>query len=220
MTAVGIDGRAVGALRVGLPGLHAVQADVLALDWAASVASLAATPAAGGVRRPLAVVGNLPNNIVAQILLSLLETPAGVVATTTVMVQTEVADRLVAPPRCKAYGILSVVAQLYASPTILFGVPPTAFTRRPTCSRPWSASTCGPSRRGWRGLCTTAPPCGGLCARHSNNAQTLRNRPKGASTGGRRRRGGRSGLPAAEEFVAPSCGARREWYGGGGRRRR
>jgi len=127
MTAVEIDGRAVAALRAGLPGLRVVQADVLALDWAASVASLAATPAGGGVRRPLAVVGNLPYNIVSQILLSLLETRADVVATATVMVQKEVADRLVAPPRCKAYGILSVVAQLYAAPTVLFGVPPSAF---------------------------------------------------------------------------------------------
>ncbi|GAB0488928.1 hypothetical protein MMPV_000141 [Pyropia vietnamensis] len=139
MTAVEIDGRAVAALRLALPGLRVVQADVLALDWVSSSASLAATtttnktpPAtdkddAAVGRRPLAVVGNLPYNIVSQILLALLETPADVVATAVVMVQKEVAERLVARPRCKAYGILSVVAQLYAVPTILFEVPPSAF---------------------------------------------------------------------------------------------
>mmetsp|Transcript_23791 Transcript_23791/g.82270 ORF Transcript_23791/g.82270 Transcript_23791/m.82270 type:complete len:168 (+) Transcript_23791:285-788(+) len=41
--------------------------------------------------------------------------------------QLEVAQRLVAKPRSKEYGILSVVFQLYCKPTIAFKIPPAAF---------------------------------------------------------------------------------------------
>ena len=47
------------------------------------------------------------------------------------MVQREVADRIVAKPRTKAYGIPSVFAQLYARPSVLFKVSRNIFTPKP-----------------------------------------------------------------------------------------
>jgi 16S rRNA (adenine1518-N6/adenine1519-N6)-dimethyltransferase len=79
----------------------------------------------------VAVIGNLPYNIVSQIMFGLMEAPAGAVRLAVVMMQREVAERVTARPRTKAYGILSVICQLYARPEVLFGVPPACFTPRP-----------------------------------------------------------------------------------------
>ncbi|CAN0444821.1 unnamed protein product, partial [Discosporangium mesarthrocarpum] len=49
-----------------------------------------------------------------------------------VTMQLEVAQRVVAPPGNKRYGILSVVFQLYAHPRILFQIPPTVFFPQPS----------------------------------------------------------------------------------------
>lgn len=86
-----------------------------------------------------------------------------------------VTDRLVARPRCKAGGSLSVVAQLVAqrvvAQTIVWEVPPSPFFPRPgrtVCSEP--AGPCGPCRWGWATTCTTAPRCGGWCKPRSRSA--------------------------------------------------
>ena len=79
--------------------LDVVQADALRVD---------ALPAA-----PTAVVANLPYNVAVPVLLHLL----GQFPTIThglVMVQAEVADRLVAPPGSKVYGVPSVKVAWYA----------------------------------------------------------------------------------------------------------
>jgi 16S rRNA (adenine1518-N6/adenine1519-N6)-dimethyltransferase len=47
------------------------------------------------------------------------------------MMQKEVAERIVAEPRSKEYGILSVQTQLMSSPEILFDVPPDVFSPPP-----------------------------------------------------------------------------------------
>lgn len=46
--------------------------------------------------------------------------------------QLEVAQRIVAKPSTKEYGILSVVFQLYTRPRILFQIPPTVFYPQPS----------------------------------------------------------------------------------------
>eukprot|EP00178_Gracilaria_changii_P007788 TRINITY_DN242_c0_g6_i1.p1 TRINITY_DN242_c0_g6~~TRINITY_DN242_c0_g6_i1.p1 ORF type:complete len:347 (+),score=50.59 TRINITY_DN242_c0_g6_i1:85-1125(+) len=118
MHAVEIDRRAVQHLQTRHAGLNVHHADVLQLDWQAWSSQL---------RSPLAVIGNLPYNIVSQILFSLLEAPDHTISTALVMMQKEVAQRVVATPNSRAYGILSVVSQLYARPQLLFSVPNTAF---------------------------------------------------------------------------------------------
>ncbi|KAI0561591.1 Ribosomal RNA adenine dimethylase [Gracilaria domingensis] len=118
MHAVEIDKRAVQHLHARHAHLNLHHADVLQLDWNALSTQLST---------PLAVIGNLPYNIVSQILFSLLEAPDNTISAALVMMQKEVAQRVTAKPNCRAYGILSVVSQLYAQPQILFSVPNTAF---------------------------------------------------------------------------------------------
>lgn len=122
MFAIEIDQRAVAHLRDKYPHLEVCHADVLDTDWSGLSRANAA---------PLAVIGNLPYNIVSQILFSMLEAPAGAIGVAVVMMQKEVAERIVARTRTKAYGILSVVGQLYSKPKILFSVPNTAFYPKP-----------------------------------------------------------------------------------------
>ncbi|HET6151228.1 MAG TPA: 16S rRNA (adenine(1518)-N(6)/adenine(1519)-N(6))-dimethyltransferase RsmA [Polyangia bacterium] len=96
-------------------------ADAAAFDFAAESA------AAG---RPLVVLGNLPYQIASALLLAL--AGAGVaVARAIVMVQKEMAQRVVAPPGSKTYGRLSVMVQQRTAARILFHVGPGAFHPRP-----------------------------------------------------------------------------------------
>ena len=75
---------------------------------------------------PSAVVANLPYNISVPVLLHLLERfPSW--STGLVMVQLEVADRLVAPPGNKTYGVPSAKMAWYASSRRVGTVPPKVF---------------------------------------------------------------------------------------------
>ena len=121
MAALEVDQRAVEHLRAALPALDVRHTDVLEADWAALARDLGA---------PLSVIGNLPYYITSPILFALLDARA-VVGEVVVMMQREVAERLVAAPRTKAYGILSVAVQRYADVRLLFRVPPTVFHPRP-----------------------------------------------------------------------------------------
>ncbi|MGB9773474.1 MAG: 16S rRNA (adenine(1518)-N(6)/adenine(1519)-N(6))-dimethyltransferase RsmA [Bacteroidota bacterium] len=82
------------------------------------------------VSAPLHIVGNLPYYLSGAIL-SLFLDQRSMITSATVMLQREVAQRLVAKPRTKAYGILSVLFQALTNPTILFNVSPHAFKPAP-----------------------------------------------------------------------------------------
>lgn len=64
--------------------------------------------------QPTALVANLPYNVAVPVLLTFLER-FPTLRTTLVMVQSEVADRLVAPPGSRTYGVPSVKAAWYAA---------------------------------------------------------------------------------------------------------
>lgn len=121
LTAIEVDERAVAHLRGQHPALDVRHADVLEVDWAALAAEK------GG---PLYVVGNLPYYITSQILFSLIDARA-VLREAVVMMQLEVAERLVAAPCTKAYGILSVQLQLFSRPELLFKVSRNVFFPKP-----------------------------------------------------------------------------------------
>lgn len=76
------------------------------------------------------VVANLPYNISAPVLFKFFE-ERECISSMTLMFQKEVADRLVATPGAKEYGVLSLYAQLYTRPSTLFRVLPNAFTPPP-----------------------------------------------------------------------------------------
>ena len=77
----------------------------------------------------LIVVGNIPYHLTSPILFFLLQAPRP--ARITLMVQREVADRILASPGTKAYGALSVGVRTVARPRLLFSVPAGAFRPRP-----------------------------------------------------------------------------------------
>jgi len=76
------------------------------------------------------VVGNLPYFITSDILLRLFQYRK-YFDVMVLMVQKEVADRLVARPGSRDYGLLSATAQLYAEVEKLFTLPPGAFSPPP-----------------------------------------------------------------------------------------
>ena len=116
------DARCLGALAeiaAAYPGkLTVIEGDALAVDCA----KLGAAP-----RR---IVANLPYNIATPLIIKWLQQGAAF-ASLTVMVQKEVADRLIASPRTKDYGRLSVLAQFLSKPRRLFDLPPRAFVPAP-----------------------------------------------------------------------------------------
>ena len=83
-----------------------------------------------GVIRPAKVVANLPYYITTPIVMGLLESHLPL-KSITVMVQKEVADRMVAGPGGKEYGALSLAVRYYTKPDIVANVPPNCFIPRP-----------------------------------------------------------------------------------------
>lgn len=121
LTAIEIDRRAVEQISASLPGVDVRHQDVLELDW---------PRLASEKGEPLWVIGNLPYNITSPILFDLLDA-RGHLRRALLMMQAEVARRLVAAPRTKDYGILSVQTQLWSEPRILFRVGRNVFFPRP-----------------------------------------------------------------------------------------
>jgi len=120
VTAVEVDPGLAAVLRsvVG-PGVTVVEDDALSLGWGALLGD-----------GPWVLVANLPYNVATPLLVRLLEeVPA--IARMLVMVQTEVADRLVAVPRAPAYGAVSVVVAWWAAAATVGDVPATVFVPRP-----------------------------------------------------------------------------------------
>jgi 16S rRNA (adenine1518-N6/adenine1519-N6)-dimethyltransferase len=107
-----------------LPALTIVEGDFLAIDDAVML-----PPGSAAVR----IVGNLPYNLSSPILMRILALAraTGRVVDATVMLQREVADRVLASPGTGDYGPLAVVLGLYADRTRLLALPPGAFRPPP-----------------------------------------------------------------------------------------
>lgn len=80
--------------------------------------------------RPVKVVANLPYYITTPIIMALFESRMPL-AGITVMVQSEVAQRMQAGPGTKDYGALSLAVQYFAKPEIVARVPASCFLPRP-----------------------------------------------------------------------------------------
>ncbi len=82
---------------------------------------------------PIRLIGNIPYNITTPILFHVVDSlPA--VSDFLVMMQTEVAQRIVAKPRTKEYGILSILLQYYSTPRMQFAVSKNSFFPVPNVS--------------------------------------------------------------------------------------
>ncbi len=122
VVAVEIDPRLAGVL----PRTVAAHAPRYADRLSVLTADALAVPAAALPEAPTALVANLPYNVAVPVLLHLLaELPS--LRHGLVMVQREVADRLVAGPGSRAYGVPSVKLAWYADARPAGRVPPTVF---------------------------------------------------------------------------------------------
>jgi 16S rRNA (adenine1518-N6/adenine1519-N6)-dimethyltransferase len=123
LVAVELDHDLALQLRIHFPPerVTVVEQDVLNFDFAA--ASTAAD-------ERLLVVGNLPYGITSQILLKLAASHEAL-DRAVLMVQREVADRVVAQPGSRDYGLLSVTVQMFGPAQALFTLPPESFNPPP-----------------------------------------------------------------------------------------
>jgi 16S rRNA (adenine1518-N6/adenine1519-N6)-dimethyltransferase len=76
------------------------------------------------------VVANLPYYITTPIIFKLLQDSKRI-STITVMVQKEVAERIIAKPKSKDYGILTIMVDYFSNAKIEFLVPPNSFIPEP-----------------------------------------------------------------------------------------
>lgn len=110
-----------------------IEADALAVDWEALLdsarASWQAVTALAGLPR-VRVVANLPYYISTPIIERLM-TLGGRLFDMTLMLQSEVVERIASPPGSRDYGYLSVLVQYHCRAAKLFEVPPGAFRPRP-----------------------------------------------------------------------------------------
>lgn len=123
LVVVEIDNRVVEVMRgeYAGSGMEIVHGDFLDTDLCAM---------AGRFNSPLRIVGNIPYNITSPILFHVLDRRQCVIDLT-IMMQREVARRLVARPGTKEYGILAVFCQLFSEVQLLFDVSPNAFYPKP-----------------------------------------------------------------------------------------
>ena len=194
LTAIEIDRDLIAELRDTLPAaVQLVEGDVLRQSWpvlcdAARAWHLAQTGEAPATVR---VIGNLPYNIASPLLIDLLHAArdGGGMLDAVVMVQREVAERLVAPPDTADYGPLAVVMQtvgrhdagpgcaarrlqagaegLVDASSGCSGARPTSWwptSRRSTRSRAASSSSAASNSRtpcrAWRTSAGATSPCG------------------------------------------------------------
>jgi 16S rRNA (adenine1518-N6/adenine1519-N6)-dimethyltransferase len=121
--ALEIDSRIVEVLRHEMgtrQNVHIIETDVLDFDFS-SVAK---------DEDRIKVIGNIPYNISSQILFRLIEY-RHVLSSVTLMFQREVAERIMAPPGSREYGILSVMTLMYMLPSKVTTVPASCFYPKP-----------------------------------------------------------------------------------------
>jgi len=134
-----IDRDLAGELRAqGIPNVTVVEGDVLdTLTAQSSVVSpqypVPSPRQPAPSSEPLRVAGNLPYNAASPIMFRLAELfAAGApIVDATLMLQREVADRLVAAPGTREYGVLSVLLQHVADIAIVLKLPSGAFRPAP-----------------------------------------------------------------------------------------
>lgn len=118
--AIEVDERSIERLRSDYPNIVLFHEDILRFDWSALYEN----------KGRLSVIGNLPYYITSPILFSVLD-QSHLFDKAVFMIQKEVAERLTAVPRTKAYGILSVQVQALAKVNYEFTVSRHVFFPKP-----------------------------------------------------------------------------------------
>ncbi len=129
VVAVEIDRALAAALDGSLPAaVQVVTGDILAQDLAALIAAAPGLPTTSA-----RLVGNIPYNLSAPILRQLVDAQrrADCFIDATLMLQREVADRIVGRPGTRDYGPLAILVQLVADVERVLTLPPGAFRPPP-----------------------------------------------------------------------------------------
>lgn len=130
VVAIEIDDKLIPILEKTLAhrdNVRIIHSDVLKVDLNGVIRE---ERAAGSFTGNVRIMGNLPYYITTPIVMGLLE--QGVRADSiTVMMQKEVADRIVSAPGSKSYGALSVAVQYYCDVTLVTNVSRNVFVPRP-----------------------------------------------------------------------------------------
>ena len=132
LLAVEVDRDLAAELEVTKPAnVTVVVGDVLEVDLAAVLSAWLGAPLGPG--HSVRVVGNLPYNISSPIMFALLDLAArtGGLHDATLMLQKEVADRLVAKVGTGDYGVLTVLTGVNADVSRVLSLPPGAFRPAP-----------------------------------------------------------------------------------------
>ncbi|HEY4051563.1 MAG TPA: 16S rRNA (adenine(1518)-N(6)/adenine(1519)-N(6))-dimethyltransferase RsmA [Acidobacteriaceae bacterium] len=130
LVAVELDATLAAALKKEFAGEDGPEVEVICDDVLRVDFRKLASAYASSSSNKLVVAGNLPYYITSDILLHLFEHHSAI-DRAVLMVQREVADRIVATPGNRDYGVLSATTQMYAHVEGLFTLPPGAFSPPP-----------------------------------------------------------------------------------------
>ena len=101
------------------PKLHLINQDILKVNFTNYAK-----------HEKVKVVANLPYHITSPVIFKLIENRE-LFSSITIMIQDEVADRIIAKPGCKDYSRLSIKTQFYFEVKKLFTIPPHLFKPKP-----------------------------------------------------------------------------------------
>lgn len=116
---VEIDNELIQELRNKFPDIRIINKDILKCDFHSEFYD-----------SKFRIVGNIPYYITSQIIFKIFDNYK-IIKDAVFMIQKEVAERIISKAGTKAYGILSVFAQLYTEPEILFNVSRNVFYPHP-----------------------------------------------------------------------------------------
>lgn len=117
--AVEIDKRVIENLKLQFPSVEFINEDFLKLNL---------NSLDGGIKKR--VIGNIPYYITSPIIFKLIE-ERETISDAILMTQLEVAQRIIAKPRTKDYGILSVIVNFFADTQLCFKISPNVFYPKP-----------------------------------------------------------------------------------------
>ena len=119
LTAIEIDNRVIENLLTQYPNVNFINEDFLKMDFSKFDNS-----------KRTRIIGNIPYNITSPILFSLIKNRI-LFSDALLMVQYEVAKRMVSHPNTKDYGILGVILQYFTTVNLEFKISPNVFKPKP-----------------------------------------------------------------------------------------
>ncbi len=121
LAAVEIDKRVIENLSNKFPQVNLINDDFLNLDLQKLIANS---------QNKLRIIGNIPYNLTSSIIFKMIENNS-IISDSVIMVQTEVAKRMVAQRGTKDYGILSILLNYFSEIKHCFRVSPNVFYPKP-----------------------------------------------------------------------------------------